>query len=258
MKASVYKFSPDGIPMKLMHVYEQYDGSLTKAINFYQDSTLFLGGGYCIADNCISFAMKADTTGTVLKMKEVPLFGFPVAYSVLTPDNKIAALGERYPPGATHWETCLFKFNQDLEYDSTYTMPRTYDSLCPHLVNASATIYLDCEIVDTEKPLLKPEGIQLKIYPVPASERVTIALPEYYTEVEERNHIKTTTTWFSLKGNKTIEVYDLHGRLAASQPQPDGEQSLTVDVSSWAPGLYMARLVCKGKVWSQGKIVVAR
>ena len=44
----------------------------------------------------------------------------PIDYSVLTSDNKIVAIGERAAPGMTHWETCLFKFNQDLEYDSAY------------------------------------------------------------------------------------------------------------------------------------------
>jgi hypothetical protein len=112
--------------------------------------------------------------------------------------------------------------------------------------------------VDTEEPIKKPENSQLKVYPLPATTQVTIALPGYYTIEEERNHIKTTTTWYQLNGAKTIEIFNLQGQKTAVYELPDGQESLTIDVSGWAPGMYMARLVCKGKVWSQGKIMVAR
>lgn len=258
MKACVYKFSPTGVPEKLMHVYPLHDGSLTKALTFFQDSTLFAGGAYAIGNNGYSMVIKSDTAGNMLKTKEVPLYGFPVAYSALTTDNKVVALGERYIESLNHWETCLFKFNQNLEYDSIYTVPRVYDSLCPHAVAPEETINLDCIIVDTEEPIKKPENSQLKVYPLPATTQVTIALPGYYTIEEERNHIKTTTTWYQLNGAKTIEIFNLQGQKTAVYELPDGQESLTIDVSGWAPGMYMARLVCKGKVWSQGKIMVAR
>jgi len=256
MKACVYKFSPTGVPEKLMHVYPLRDGSLTKALTFFQDSTLFAGGAYAIGNTGYSMVIKTDTTGNVLKTKDVPLYGFPVAYSALTTDNKVVALGERYIESLNHWETCLFKFNQNLEYDSIYTVPRVYDSLCPHAVAPEETIHLDCIIVDTEEPLKKPENSQLKVYPLPANTQVTIALPGYYTLEEERNHIKTTTTWYQLNGAKTIEIFNLQGQKTAIYELPDGQQSLTFDVSEWAPGMYLARLVCKGRVWSTGKIMV--
>jgi hypothetical protein len=258
MKACLYKFSPTGVPVKLMHVYPLHDGSLTKALTFFQDSTLFAGGAYAIGNTGYSMVIKSDTIGNIIKTKEVPLYGFPVAYSALTTDNKVVALGERYIESLNHWETCLFKFNQDLEYDSIYTAPRVYDSLCPHAVAAEETINLDCIILDTEEPIKKPENCQLKVYPLPAANQVSIALPGYYTLEEEHSHIKTTTTWYQLNGAKTIEIFNLQGQKAEVYELPDGEQNLTFDVSRWAPGMYLARLVCKGKVWAQGRIMVAR
>lgn len=258
MKACMYKFSPDGLPIKLLHVYPDHDGSVVKALSFFQDSTLFCGGAYAIGSTGYSMVIKTDTTGNVLKTKNVPLYGFPVAYSALTADNKVIALGERVEPGMTHWETCLFKFNQDLEYDSTYAVPRVYDSLCPHTVSPAETIELDCIIVDVEEPVKKAENTSLKIFPVPSASQVTISLPDTYTVEETVNHIKTTTTWYSLKGEKTIEIYDLNGRRQSVYELPDGQTSVTFEVTGWPAGMYMARLICKGKAWAAGKIVVAR
>jgi hypothetical protein len=258
MKASFYKFSPNGIPMKLVHVFNQGIASGAFSINFFHDSTLFMGGQYTIGNTGYSMAIKCDTTGNVFKTKEVPLYGFPVAYSALTSDNKVVALGERIAPGMNHWETCLFKFNQNLEYDSTYTIPRAYDTLCPHAVTPVETITLDCVIIDAVKPIIKPENSQLKVYPQPATYMVTIALPEYYVQQENNYHIKTTTTYFELKGNKTIDIFNLNGQKVTSYALPDGETSITFDVSSLTPGMYLARLECKGKIWVTGKVIVVK
>jgi len=258
MKASFYKFTPDGIPLKLVHVFDQGAASGAYSISFFEDSTLFIGGAYAYGNNGYSMVIKSDTAGNVIKTKDVPLYGNPVGYSVVTHDKKVLALGERYPEYLGHWETCLFKFNQELEYDSIYTQPYVYDSLCPHPVSPVETILLDCEIVDVEEPMRKPENSRLTFYPVPSSGQVTVTLPEYYITEETHFRIKTTTTYFQLKGDKTIEIYDLHGKKTASFLLHDGETSLTFDVSAWAPGIYMARLVCKGKVWAQGKLMVVR
>ena len=258
MKASFYKFTPEGIPLKLVNVYEQGTASSASSITFYQDSTLFIGGQYTIGNTGYSMVIKCDTTGNVIKTKDVPLYGFPVAYSALTTDNKVFALGERYLNSSSHWETCLFKFNQNLEYDSTYTVPRTYDSLCPYAVTPTATINLDCITVDTEEPIKKPEGSRLKVYPLPATGIVTIALPEYYVMEENKFHIKTTTTYFQLNGAKTIEIVNLLGQKTATYNLADGQTSVDFDVSNWAPGMYLARLICKGKVWAQGNVMVVK
>jgi hypothetical protein len=258
MKASLYKISTAGIPEKIVNVYNQGTASGAFAINFYQDSTLFLGGQYAVNNTGYSMVINSDTAGNVIKTKDVPLYGNPVAYSVLTTDNKVVALGERLAPGMTHWETCLFKFNQDLEYDSIYTVPRVYDSLCPQTVSPIETINLDCIIVDTEEPIKKPENSQLKIYPQPAATLVTISLPDYYVQEDNSYHIKTTTTWYQLHGDKTIELYNLYGQKIASYSLPEGETSITFDISNQAAGMYMARLVCKGKVWANGKVMVVK
>lgn len=58
--------------------------------------------------------------------------------------------------------------------------------------------------------------------------------------------------------NCHIEFYDPFGRKTDTYIVPYGQKSLAVDVSGWFPGVYLARLMCKGKVRSQGKIVVAK
>jgi len=260
--ACFYKFSQDGIPLKMAKIGLDA-ASETGSIVFLADSTLCLGGaskntgitgGY---DKY--FIYKCDTTGNIIKTRYLPLDGSEASYISVSCDNKIYSLNERITnSGCWHWETCLFKFNQDLEYDSTYTVPRVYDSLCPHAVSPAETIELDCMIVDTEEPVKKAKNSSLKVFPVPSVSQVTVSLPEAYTVEETINHIKTTTTWYSLKGDKTIEVFDLNGRRSAVYELPDGQASVTFEVSGWPAGMYLARLVCKGRVWAQGKIVVAR
>jgi len=253
-----FKFSQEGVPLKKATVWNTVT-STTKSITFFADSTLFMGGAYGTivwGGQDHSMVLKCDTSGNVISSMDVPLYGFPVAYSALTTDNKVVALGERYIESLNHWETCLFKFNQNLEYDSSYTVPRVYDSLCQHAVSPVETITLDCIIVDTEEPIKKPENSQLKVYPQPAATLVTIALPDYYVQEDNSYHIKTTTTWYQLHGDKTIELYNPYGQKIASYSLPDGETSITFDISNRAPGMYIARLVCKGKVWAQGKMII--
>ena len=256
-----FKFSANGVPLKKATVWNTVT-STTKSIAFFADSTLFMGGG---SGNTLGagydnyFVLKCDTMGNVIKSKYLPLDGSDGSLAVVSSDNKIYTLNERIVNnGIGHWETCLFKFNQNLEYDSTYTVPRTYDSLCPYAVTPTATINLDCVTVNTEEPIKKPEGSMLKVYPLPATGIVTIALPEYYIMEENKFHIKTTTTYFQLKGAKSIEIVNLNGQKTATFNLADGETSIDFDVSNWAPGMYLARLVCKGKVWAQGKVMVVR
>jgi hypothetical protein len=244
--------------MKLVHVYNGGTASGAKSITFYQDSTLFIGAGYAVNLDGYSVIIRTDTAGNVIKTKNVPLYGMPVNYSVLTNDNKVLGLSERYAPGMTHWETCLFKFNQELEYDSIYTQPRVYDSLCPHAVAPNQSISLDCVMVDTDEPLLTDLDQNLKLYPNPASDLLTVALPNKVTILDNRNHIKTTTTYYTLQTNKMIQLVNVSGQVLQSVVIAAGQNTAILDVSNLPSGMYLVRVLHGNQIWLNGKVMVGR
>jgi hypothetical protein len=254
--ACFYKFTENGVPKYLKIVSHAGTASGAYSIAMYDDTTLFIGAAYATGNLGYSMVIKSDTAGNVIKTMDVPLGGAPTLYAIHTPENKVLGLGERYNYDLDHWEACLFRYNQNLEYDSLYTQVLTYDSLCPHPVIPEATINLDCDIVSIENPKETSEQTLLKIYPVPATEQVTLALPDYYIVQDNAFGIKTTTTYYQLKGEKTIEILDINGKLIKSLSLGEGQASVNVDVQNWSSGMYLARLICKGKVWTTGKILI--
>jgi hypothetical protein len=259
--ACLFKFSPSGIPLKKTNLFNTIS-SCAQGIAFFADSTLFMGGA---AGNTIGqdydqyFALKCDTIGNIIKTKLLPLFGSNMALAVVSTDNKIYDLSERIVNnGYWHWETCLFKFNQDLEYDSIYTQPRVYDSLCPHAVAPNQSISLDCVMVDTDEPLLTDLDQNLKLYPNPASDLLTVALPNKVTILDNRNHIKTTTTYYTLQTNKMIQLVNVSGQVLQSVVIAAGQNTAILDVSNLPSGMYLVRVLHRNQIWLNGKVMVGR
>jgi len=254
--ACIYKFTNSGDTLKHMKVFDQGNASIVQALEFYQDSTLFLGVQWAIGNTGYSKVIRCDTIGNVINSMNVPLDGMTINFSDISKDNKILGLSERPTyNGTPHWETCLFKFNQNLEYDSAYTVPRTYDSLCSGVILPEETFDLDCEIVSVNE-FEKGEGdLNLRIYPNPASTLITISLPDHFIEESRTGQFKVITIFYKLIGDKHIEIVNMNGQIMDSRILPDQQTSIVFDVSQWPGGMYMVRLVNKGKVWAQGKLI---
>jgi hypothetical protein len=217
---------------------------------------LFLGGAYAIGQIGYSMVIKSDTAGNVIKSKPVPsLYGMPVGYSAMTPDNKVLGIGERVLPGGDSWEVCLFRFNSELEYDSLCTIPLTYDSLCPNPVIPQLDFTLDCPMVSVPEPEEVKKNLSMKVYPNPADEWITIELPEYYLDESSTGYVKITTTYHKLPGKKSIEALNLKGQIVYSEEFEDDRASITINSGSWPSGMYLIRLINQGKVRAQGKVI---
>jgi hypothetical protein len=254
-RGTLYRISSDG-EKRIAHRFSGFgNGSAVYTINYFADSTLFLGGAYAVGQTGYSMVIKSDTAANVIKSRQVPLYGFPVSYSFVTDDNKIVGIGERYPPSGNNWEVCLFRFNSELEYDSLYTTPRTYDSLCLHPVSPQLDFVLDCPLVSVPEPAKIIEKNTLKIYPNPAIEWVTIEFPEYFLEESQTGWLKISTTYKTLPGLKRLDVINLQGHLVHSEEFDDDRISLTLNCSTWPSGIYLIRLSCKGKIQVQGKLI---
>jgi hypothetical protein len=154
-------------------------------------------------------------------------------------------------------QTYLFKLNSNLEYDSIYTTPFTYDSLCPHPIVSDTIPLDDCQVVvvgldDAEK---NPEKAKLYIYPNPAGGEVTIEMPQYLVRKNQGNGITATTTYFQWDRCR-LDILDLTGKLVFSDEIPKQQARVRVDISGWQPGMYLARIVFMNEVVASAKIMV--
>lgn len=127
------------------------------------------------------------------------------------------------------------KLNANLEYDSIYTQPFTYDSLCPYPI-VSDTVVCNCEpfvsVIESEKSMEK-----LNIAPNPAQEWFTVTSSQANTQVGE------------------LHVYDMLGSLQYEAILPTGTRQTNISCVGWKAGLYLVRWLSGGMVVS-GKVVV--
>jgi hypothetical protein len=152
------------------------------------------------------------------------------------------------------WRSYAWKLNADLEYDTLYTHPYVYDSLCPHPI-ASDTIPLDCVIVGLDEPFTNPATGKLKVYPNPASNILHIEIPEQL-KTETSTPVFNLSTVYHQWQSAHLEIYNLFGKKMLSKEVVQSEKEVAVDVSSWPRGMYVVRLVYNGQTVSSEKILV--
>ncbi len=224
-------------------------------INWFADSTLALGYGWTdtltsTLDGMVG-VVKCNQNGDILIDKPLFVNQYMFGDGVSTFDNKLLLVGGFKN---STWTTQAYKFNSNLEFDSIYTRPFTYDSLCPHPI-PSDTIPLNCVLVGTEEQQAEDERTEILIFPNPAEDVLHIVLP---------NQIKTTqkttafsiTTWRARWEATTLAVFDLFGRQRFTRELKYGEKEVTLSVSGWQPGLYLIRLSYHDQTVASGKVVV--
>jgi len=174
--------------------------------------------------------------------------------AVKTFDNKFVSVANDASLGS--FQIVAVKVNSDLEYDSIYTQPYTYDSLCPHPI-VSDTVDPSCEnvYVSIDEPFKKPETTKLKIYPNPTDKNVTVGLPNYLVVNNNRGHIPTTTVYHQW-ASATLQVLDIKGVTIIQQEVESTQQPIHMNLSHMPAGMYLFRLVYKGSVVADCKLVV--
>ncbi|NOY50563.1 MAG: T9SS type A sorting domain-containing protein [Chlorobi bacterium] len=156
-------------------------------------------------------------------------------HTLVTNDNKIVLSDYELNIGPDNWSE-IWKFKPNLEYDSTYTQPQVYDTMCPYPIT-NDTIPLDTTMVIRLEHLwetLKP----MSIFPNPARDRLTISI----------NIVK----W----QERLIKVTDLNGHEILSEAIAPGRAKHEVDISSWPPGIYVFSIFEQGVLLQTEKVVV--
>ena len=227
----------------------------TSTISWFEDSTLAIG--YFSTDTITPSldgtvgVVRCTRNGYIILDKPIIINSYLFSDAVTSFDNKLLLVGS-FPEGI-NWITHSYKLNCNLEFDSIYTHPRVYDSLCPYPI-PSDTIPLNCLLVGREELAGEEENSKLAVYPNPAAGTVHIVIPDQLKTVKQAS-VFTVTTWRARWEKTELEVYDLFGRRVYSKALPFGEKSVTLDVSAWKTGMYLIRLVYNGSTVAGGRLV---
>jgi hypothetical protein len=248
------KLNPDGSSNFNKDLIENATGGDATTILQIHDSVLIIHGGWTIPnqDTIRCGVIRSDTLGNVIKTKKLPVYSRGWS-SAKTFNDKLLFLDHAEISGQSIM--ALSKLNMDLEYDSVYTYPYVYDSLCPGGV-VSDTIDPDCNlIVNIDEPLSNPETTQLKVFPNPANGIVTIEMPKYLVVSENSGAFPSTTIYHHWEST-TLEAYDINGQKVYSRKIVQSTGTVQLDVSHWPRGMYMVRLVFRNQTAASVKVVV--
>jgi hypothetical protein len=225
-------------------------GGYFSSVNFVDDSTIISTACGTLNGNAIHRWLKMDTLGIMNTFKEFPSWICGTTHTVRTLDNKFVSVAME----GGIW-IYLYKLNSNLDYDSIYTHPYTYDSLCPGGV-ISDTINPDCDlIVKIDEPTVESESSQMKVYPNPAIGSLTVEFPKYLKTTDKKSGITSSTVFYQWKST-TLEIYDLSGKHVFSKEIPKEQQRLEMNVSGWDSGMYYFRLVYNNQTVSSEKVII--
>jgi hypothetical protein len=246
------KTSSTGEEMGWSNLMDSTDGGGVATINWLVDSTLVHGVAWSsFGGEPTLSVMKTDRDGNVLKSKFLINQDNYFRDGESTFDNKVVMTVGLAINGI---RTYLYKFNSDIEYDSNYSHPFVYDSLCPHPI-ASDTIPFDCVIVGLDEPPGNFAKTQMRVYPNPASDQLTIDMPEQL-HATQKTPLFTINTLHHQWESADLDIFDLSGNLVHNQKVSHREKQVTIKTADWEDGLYIVRLRYKGVEISNVKVLV--
>jgi len=253
----LFKTSATGNPVFYNDLKESSTLGISTTINWFQDSTLVQCAGWVSQSGSDTTALiKTDSLANFIKEKPLLInYGTGSFWgSDITINNKLILAGSVYS-GST-FSTYLYKVNSDLEYDSIYTTPFTYDSLCPYPIVSDTIPLDDCEvIVSIDDPIEHPEKTRLHVYPNPAKEKVTVEMPEYLIRKSEGNGISATTYYHQWPEVRMV-VFNLFGRIVFSKEIQHSEKTVPINISTWPKGMYLVSIVFMNDIIGSGKFIV--
>jgi hypothetical protein len=233
----------------IIDVYDVVNGTKYGVLayaQFINDSTLAASAGWGNnTDSLWSRAVLIDTLGHLLN-NTVLLQNDYTSYLQVTYDGKLVYASEDYENGM--FNCYLTKLNQDLEQDTLYTRPFTYDSLCPYQIVSDTIVPDDCGLIvgieedkETGGQGEEEKRRELEIWPNPAREILNFK--------------------FSILNSGrdySISIYDIFGREVHKIVIPDGQDKNVVNVQGYSPGVYIAILKQGFDLVESRKFVVAR
>jgi len=226
------KLHPDTLNTFLYYLQSMMDGTIIQAGKVTHD----LSGNppYYMG------VFKTDTMFNILKYLENDTGSVTNECITSSIDGKFLITGY-CPPESSYTEVdgLAIKVNSDLEYDSIYSFPFVYDSLCPFPIPTD-TIDCDCDIITGfGEPVKVEERYKLHIYPNPANERVQIRLNDI-------------TGVADMQGKKLV-MYDIFGRRILER---NFVKEAGLNLGGINPGIYILVVEYKGVILAREKLIV--
>jgi hypothetical protein len=197
----------------------------------------------------------SDTLGNILKERHLyddlnEILGFS-----LTTDKSIL-MTSGFWVTQDSLKMFLYKLTSDLEYAPIDTRPLVYDYLCSGSPQLMDTIYPDCDIiVGMEEPMQQKERYSIQVTPNPSTDKLTLTLPDRMLKEWQSNSLSSKTLYFSLPENLQLQIVDVLGRTILTKAISKEIKQVTLDVSSWPAGVYLARLTAGNSVVADAKVV---
>lgn len=248
---------PDGQEHGYVDLLTGTESAIVTTLHFLYPDTLIMACGWNFPLHDYSQGVaKCDTAGNHIQVKIlIDSVINTFQGSTLTFDNKIVLVGGFTKLNTTS-DVYLFKINSNLELDSAYTAPRTYDSLCPHPIVSDTLDLEGCGIYTSlPDPILQPDGFKLKAFPVPANNSFTVQLPQQLLAESKMSGVTIHTVYH--QWDKTLlQFFDIHGKVIFNKEVYFNEKEVEIDCSAWATGFYAARLLYKNQKVGEVKVLV--
>jgi len=201
----------------------------------------------------------SDTLGNTKKIRALlsgqtnELVG-AIESMALTQDQKILAASQEWQDN--YIRTVLFKLNSNLEDDSIYTAPYTYDWACPGGVDTVLTIDPDCGVyVDIDELERLPDVSEIKISPNPVSDMLTVSLPEYLVSRNAQRGMQASVYIRNYQKDARLEIYTINGTLQCIQPLAPGQREAQFNTGKLSSGIYFVRMIYQNRQISTVKFV---
>lgn len=253
------KTAPDGQELKSVDLMSGTEAGIASTLHFLYPDTLLLACGWKYPLHDYSEGVvKCDTTGNFIQVKIlIDSVINTFQGSTITFDKKMVLVGGFTKLNQTS-DIYLFKINSNLELDSAYTAPRTYDSLCPHPILSDTMDLEGCGIYTSLKdPVQEPEFFKLKAYPVPASDKFTIRVPDQLSTASSMGGVNIQTVYHQWD-KTTLQIMDITGKLIFTKEVYFNDKEVEINCSAWPVGFYAARLVYKNMKVGEVKVMVGR
>ena len=251
------KTSLIGDPISFQDLKPNTNFGKASTITKLSDSLFFIGTGYQYGTAKNMSVLKTDTLGNVIKETVLNHSEFIPIDATLTQDQKLLITAWDFNTTSNHNLFHLWKLNKNLGFDSIYTVPQVYDSLCPYPIVSSTLSLPPCGLtVGVEEPLVDEELVRMMVYPNPCSDIVHIRLPQRIRLESQTKNFTVQTTFHQWTKDLDLEVFDLFGRPVSRQTVKPGTKEASIDVTGWINGMYMVRLSSEGNVVATDKIIV--
>jgi len=231
----------------IIAAYDLVEGHKYGALNYAQftnDSTLAAEAGWAnTEDENWSLAVIIDTLGNLLNSTVLVEDSY-TSHLDFTYDGKLVYASNTYQNG--QFDCFLTKLNQDLGQDTIYTMPFTYDSLCPYQIVSDTIVQDDCGLivgVPDDRTIGRYEGmtVRMEVWPNPAREWISLTFPDIIAP-----------------GKVELVVFNVFGQEVIKETAMPFNRISSLNISALSPGIYFVRSKDQRNRLYTGKFVVGR